>query len=182
MRFHNDTFNSLYHRVSSYVSFGGHGLRRDLPVHKAPQGLLGGPSGATSTGRRRVWGISHAPTPSSHSYTDGGSIAATVSWHPYATCCAGGCRHLHTCGSGGRYHSRRRDKPEHEHFPKNRSSDGQFDWGNLGMIGNVWSTLIRVSPQDRVTIEGDLAESWTTSPDGMEYSFKIRSDVVDPRG
>ena len=60
--------------------------------------------------------------------------------------------------------------------------DGQFDWGNLGMIGNVWSTLIRVSPQDRVTIEGDLAESWTTSPDGMEYSFKIRSDVVDHEG
>ena len=61
-------------------------------------------------------------------------------------------------------------------------NNGNFYLGNLRMVGNVWSTLIRVNPQDRVTIEGDLAESWTASPDGMEYSFKIRPDVVDHEG
>ena len=54
-------------------------------------------------------------------------------------------------------------------------NNGNFYLGNLRMVGNVWSTLIRVNPQDRATIEGDLAESWTASPDGMEYSFKILS-------
>jgi len=61
-------------------------------------------------------------------------------------------------------------------------NNGNFYLGNLRMVGNVWSTLIRVSPEDRVTIEGDLAESWTVSPDGMEYSFKIRPGVVDHEG
>ena len=61
-------------------------------------------------------------------------------------------------------------------------NNGNFYLGNLRMVGNVWSTLIRVNPQDRVTIEGDLAESWTASPDGMEYSFKIRPGVVDHEG
>ena len=125
-RFHNDTFNSIYHRVSSYVSFGGHGLRRDLPVHKALQGLLGGPSGATSTGRRRVWGSSHAHTPSSHSYTDSGSIAATGRCHPYETSCASGGSNFHTCSSGEPYHCRRRDKPEREGTPHDRSQQRQL--------------------------------------------------------
>ena len=61
-------------------------------------------------------------------------------------------------------------------------NNGNFYLGNLRMVGNVWSTLIRVNPQDRVTIEGDLAESWTASPDGTEYSFKIRPGVVDHEG
>lgn len=61
-------------------------------------------------------------------------------------------------------------------------NNGNFYLGNLRMVGNVWSTLIRVNPQDRATIEGDLAESWTASPDGMEYSFKILPGVVDHEG
>ena len=36
--------------------------------------------------------------------------------------------------------------------------------------------------RDSATIEGDLAESWTASPDGMEYSFKILPGVVDHEG
>ena len=61
-------------------------------------------------------------------------------------------------------------------------NNGNFYLGNLRMVGNVWSTLIRVNPQDRVTIEGDLAESWTASPDGTEYSFELRTGVVDHEG
>ena len=61
-------------------------------------------------------------------------------------------------------------------------NNGNFYLGNLRMVGNVWSTLLRVNPQDRVTIEGDLAESWTASPDGTECSFKIRQGVVDHEG
>ncbi|MBI4200678.1 MAG: ABC transporter substrate-binding protein [Chloroflexi bacterium] len=52
----------------------------------------------------------------------------------------------------------------------------------LGMVGNLFSQLIRVSPQDRQTVEGDLAESWAVSADGTQYKFKLRSGLVDHTG
>ena len=63
----------------------------------------------------------------------------------------------------------------------NHSSTG-FCWTGLGLIGNVWSGLIRVNPVDRVTVEGDLAESWSVSDDGTEFTFNIRPGVVDHDG
>ena len=57
-----------------------------------------------------------------------------------------------------------------------------FCWNGLGLVGNLYSTLIRVNPVDRVTIEGDLAESWNISADGLEYTFKMRPGVVDHEG
>ena len=46
----------------------------------------------------------------------------------------------------------------------------------------VWSALIRESIVDRVSLEGDLAESWTVSADGTEWKFKIREGIVDHNG
>src|SRR2546421_9516303 len=42
-----------------------------------------------------------------------------------------------------------------------------------------YSTLLRVDPTDTTgtRIIGDLAESWTTSKDGLTYTFKIRRGV-----
>ena len=55
-------------------------------------------------------------------------------------------------------------------------------WAQSGINANFWSQLIRLNPTDRVTVEGDLAESWTISADGLEWKFKIRPGVVDHDG
>ena len=63
----------------------------------------------------------------------------------------------------------------------NHSQTG-FCWNGLGWIGNIYNGLIRVNPVDRVTVEGDLAEAWSVSGDGTEYTFNIRPGVVDHEG
>jgi peptide/nickel transport system substrate-binding protein len=52
----------------------------------------------------------------------------------------------------------------------------------LGMVGNLYSQLVRVPLDTRTGVEGDLAESWTVSGDGSEYTFKLREGVVDHDG
>ncbi|MDP6651586.1 MAG: ABC transporter substrate-binding protein, partial [Gammaproteobacteria bacterium] len=52
----------------------------------------------------------------------------------------------------------------------------------LGMVGNLFSQLVRVPLDTRTGVEGDLAESWTISADGSEYTFKMRDGVVDHDG
>ena len=52
----------------------------------------------------------------------------------------------------------------------------------LGMVGNLYSQLVRVPPDTRTGVEGDLAESWSVSGDGTEYTFKLRAGVVDHEG
>ncbi len=52
----------------------------------------------------------------------------------------------------------------------------------LGMVGNLYSQLVRVPLDTRTGVEGDLAESWTVSGDGSEYTFKLRQGVVDHDG
>ena len=46
-------------------------------------------------------------------------------------------------------------------------------WICWGSIGNLHNQLIRTSPADRSTLEGDLAESWTVNDDGITYTFKF---------
>ena len=52
----------------------------------------------------------------------------------------------------------------------------------LGMVGNLYSQLVRVPLDTRTGVEGDLAESWTVSGDGSEYTFKLREGAVDHDG
>ncbi|MFH1141180.1 MAG: ABC transporter substrate-binding protein, partial [Chloroflexota bacterium] len=47
---------------------------------------------------------------------------------------------------------------------------------------NLYNQLVRVSPVDRMTVEGDLAESWSVSADGLVWKFKIRPGVKDHEG
>jgi oligopeptide transport system substrate-binding protein len=49
-----------------------------------------------------------------------------------------------------------------------------------GYIGHIFSGLVRLSPQ--MQIEPDLAESWTISPDGTEYTFTLRSGLTFQSG
>ena len=52
-------------------------------------------------------------------------------------------------------------------------------FGMLHPVGPHYSTLMRVDPTDKTGTKfvGDLAESWTASPDKRTYTFKIRHGV-----
>lgn len=69
------------------------------------------------------------------------------------------------------------------------------DYGTIGtldatMSGNTQDVmLLRIINQsllrykfDTLELEGDLAEKWTISPDGLIYTFKLRDDVVWHKG
>jgi oligopeptide transport system substrate-binding protein len=51
---------------------------------------------------------------------------------------------------------------------------GQTSAGDY--IGLLYSGLLRLTPDMQVV--GDLAESWTTSPDGLVYTFTLRSGLT----
>jgi peptide/nickel transport system substrate-binding protein len=61
------------------------------------------------------------------------------------------------------------------------SYDGHRD-GTFGMVHPLaphYNTLLRIDPVDRTGTRpvADLAESWTISPDGLVYTFKLRPGV-----
>jgi len=61
------------------------------------------------------------------------------------------------------------------------SYDGHRE-GTFGMVHPLapsYNTLLRIDPTDRTGTRPvpDLAESWTISPDGMTYTFKVRQGV-----
>ena len=41
-----------------------------------------------------------------------------------------------------------------------------------------YSLLLKVDPDNYPKLKPDIAESWSVSPDGLTYTFKIRSGVV----
>ena len=58
----------------------------------------------------------------------------------------------------------------------NRSN---WNWFNFG---NTWGQLVRIDPRDRVSLQGDLAEEWALSEDGLTWTFQIRDGIVDHEG
>ena len=41
-------------------------------------------------------------------------------------------------------------------------------------VANTYDRLIRVDLKDPARFNGDVAQSWTVSPDGLTFTFKIR--------
>ena len=58
---------------------------------------------------------------------------------------------------------------------------GGFSWGQIGKIGNIYGQLIRIDLKDRVTVEPDLAESWSAES-ATEFKFTLRDGLVDHEG
>jgi peptide/nickel transport system substrate-binding protein len=53
---------------------------------------------------------------------------------------------------------------------------------NIGIISNVYETLVIANPFDRMEMLPMLAESWEVSADGLTYTFHIREGVVFQNG
>jgi len=49
-----------------------------------------------------------------------------------------------------------------------------FEISTGEFIGNAYSQLVRYEVTDPSKLYGDLAKSWTVSPDGKSYSFELK--------
>ena len=52
-----------------------------------------------------------------------------------------------------------------------------YEFTNGEVDANCYRRLIRPSLDDATKIEGDLAQSWTVSPDGLTFTFKLHRDA-----
>lgn len=65
-----------------------------------------------------------------------------------------------------------------------QSIDPAFDYEYAGweVIANVYETLVSYDKTDPTKFVGVLAESWTSTPDGLTYTFKLRQGVKFSNG
>jgi peptide/nickel transport system substrate-binding protein len=52
-----------------------------------------------------------------------------------------------------------------------------FEISTAEVTANTYSKLVALDPADTSKVIGDLAESWTTSDDGLTYTFKLKSGL-----
>lgn len=57
-----------------------------------------------------------------------------------------------------------------------------YEFTNNEVIGNVYRRLVSPDPKDNSKVVGDLASSWTISPDGKTFTFKLKTDSKFPSG
>src|SRR3954447_2679923 len=52
-----------------------------------------------------------------------------------------------------------------------------YDFAGWEVCGNVYQTLATPTPADPTKLVGDIAERWEVSPDGLNFTFKLRSGL-----
>ncbi len=52
-----------------------------------------------------------------------------------------------------------------------------FEISTAEVTGNTYSKLVSIDITDTSKVKGDLAESWTTSDDGLTYTFKLKQGL-----
>ncbi len=61
--------------------------------------------------------------------------------------------------------------------PPNYDCHANFSFAFIHSVIPHYSTLLKLSSADYPKVEGDLAESWTVSPDRMTYTFHLHPDI-----
>jgi peptide/nickel transport system substrate-binding protein len=61
--------------------------------------------------------------------------------------------------------------------PPNYDCHANFSFAFIHSVIPHYSTLLKLSAADYPKVEGDLAESWTVSPDHLTYTFRLRPDI-----
>jgi len=62
--------------------------------------------------------------------------------------------------------------------PGNYDCHGNTSFAFLHPVAPHYSTLLKFDPANYPQIVGDLAQSWTVSPDRQTYTFKLRPNVL----
>jgi peptide/nickel transport system substrate-binding protein len=57
-----------------------------------------------------------------------------------------------------------------------------YEFTNNEVNGNVYRRLVSFDPADNSKVVGDLARSWTISPDGKVFTFTLKTDAKFPSG
>jgi peptide/nickel transport system substrate-binding protein len=57
-----------------------------------------------------------------------------------------------------------------------------YEFSNNECCANMYRRLVAPDHADNTKVAGDLAESWTVSPDGKVFTFKLKTDAVFPSG
>jgi peptide/nickel transport system substrate-binding protein len=61
--------------------------------------------------------------------------------------------------------------------PPNYDCHANFSFAFIHSVIPHYSTLLKLSSADYPKVEGDLAESWTVSPDRLTYTFRLLPDI-----
>ena len=62
--------------------------------------------------------------------------------------------------------------------PGNYDCHGNISFAFLHPVAPHYSTLLKFDPANYPQIVGDLAQSWTVSPDRQTYTFKLTPNVL----
>lgn len=57
-----------------------------------------------------------------------------------------------------------------------------YEFSNNEVDGNCYRRLVAPDPTDNTKVAGDVAQSWTISPDGRTFTFTLKNDAVFASG
>jgi peptide/nickel transport system substrate-binding protein len=61
--------------------------------------------------------------------------------------------------------------------PRSLDPHQESTFANIELVAPLYSTLLRLDPYSYPNLVGDVATEWKIVPDGLTYTFKIRSGI-----